>query len=351
MPNYNRLMLVGDIGEFELIDRLESSVRDRNAAQVKLLRCHGVQVELGIGDDAAAWSYPDSTVVGTTDSMVENVHFIVGKTPWRELGWKALASNLSDVGAMGCSPTFALVTLGLRGDIPVDGLIEMYGGMMDVMEQTGGALAGGDIVRSDTFFVSVALEGVSEPGAHVLRRDAARPGDAIAVTGHLGCSAGGLRLLLDDGAGQALDAATRRHLTSAHNRPQPRVAEGVALRRLGVKCAMDVSDGLTADLAKLCAASGLAACIEADKVPADSHLRAAFPNDWLQLALGGGEDYELVFCADDSAMNRVAEELGSGVKIIGRMDDGEPGVTVLDADGNEVVVGTSGWDHFSAQHG
>ena len=210
---------------------------------------------------------------------------------------------------------------------------------------------GGDIVRSDTFFVSVALEGVSEPGAHVLRRDAARPGDAIAVTGHLGCSAGGLRLLLDDVAAQVLDATTRRYLISAHNRPQPRVAEGVALRRLGVKCAMDVSDGLIADLAKLCAASRLAARIEADKVPAGSYLKAAFPSDWLQLALGGGEDYELVFCADDSTMNRVAGELGSGVKIIGRMNDGEPGVTVLDADGSEIVVGTSGWDHFSERHG
>ena len=150
-----------------------------------------VHVEVGIGDDAAAWSYTESKVVGTTDAMVENIHFIVGKMPWRELGWKALASNLSDVGAMGCSPTFALVTLGLRGDLPVPGLVEMYAGMMDVLELTGGALAGGDVVRSDTFFVSVSLEGIAEAGASVLRRDCAQPGDAIAVTGNLGSSAGG----------------------------------------------------------------------------------------------------------------------------------------------------------------
>ena len=344
-------MLVADIGEFELIDRLESSVRNRNCVQFDLLRDLGVSVELGIGDDAAAWSYPDSTVVGTTDTMVENIHFIVGKTPWRELGWKALASNLSDIGAMGCSPTFALVTLGLRSDIPIRGLIEMYDGMMDVLEHTGGALAGGDIVRSDTFFVSVALEGISESRTHILRRDAARSGDAIAVTGHLGCSAGGLQLILGESQAQGLDTAIRRHLISTHNRPQPRVAHGIALRKLGVRCAMDVSDGLIADLSKVCAASGLSALIEADRVPADSHLRTAFPTDWLRLALGGGEDYELVFCADDLTMENVISELGNCVTVIGRMADGEPGVTVLNSNGAEVVVETSGWDHFTAQHG
>ena len=349
--NYNRPMLVADIGEFELIGRLESSIRERNHRQIDLLREHGVHLVLGIGDDAAAWRYPESTVVSTTDTMVENVHFLVGRTPWRELGWKVLASNLSDVGAMGCEPTVALVTLGLRPDLPLNGLIEMYDGMMDVLECTGGALVGGDIVRSQTFFVSVALEGISESGAQVMRRDSARPGDAVAVTGHLGCSAGGLRLILGESASPHLDSTTRCHLTTAHNRPQPRVAEGIALRKLGVKCAMDVSDGLTADLAKVCAASNLSTRIEADKVPADAHLKQAFPTEWLQLALGGGEDYELVFCADDRTMESVISELGSIVRVIGRISDNGTGVTVLDADGDEVMVGTSGWDHFSRQHG
>ena len=171
------------------------------------------------------------------------------------------------------------------------------------------------------------------------------------MTGHLGCSAGGLRLILGESASPHLDSTTRCHLTTAHNRPQPRVAEGIVLRKLGVKCAMDVSDGLTADLAKVCAASSLSARIEADKVPADAHLKQAFPTEWLQLALGGGEDYELVFCADDRTMESVISELGSIVRVIGRISDNGTGVTVLDADGDEVKVGTSGWDHFSRQHG
>lgn len=344
-------MLVRDLGEFELIDRLESSIRVRNGAQIDSLRDMGVRVEVGIGDDAAAWSYPQSKVVGTTDAMVEDIHFIVGKMPWHELGWKALASNLSDVAAMGCSPTFALVTLGLRSDLPVSGLVEMYGGMMDVLELTGGILAGGDVVRSDTFFVSASLEGIAESCANVLRRENASPGDAVAVTGHLGCSAAGLRLILDERSDSEVPMETRCHLRKAHNRPVPRVAEGVALRRLGVRCAMDVSDGLTADLAKICDASGVAARIEADRLPADAHLKSAFPSDWLQLAVGGGEDYELVFCADDATMDKVIDELGSNVTVIGRMVDDEPGVTVLGRDGSQLLEGPSGWDHFSSQHG
>ena len=340
-------MFVANIGEFELIARLERSIRVRNAAQIERLRARGVRADLGIGDDAAAWSYPRGVVVATTDAMVENVHFTLGATPWRLLGWKALASNLSDVGAMGCAPTFALATLGLRADLPVDGLTEMYDGMMDALEYSGGALVGGDIVRSDTFFVSVSLEGLSAPDGATLRRDAARPGDAIGVTGHLGCSAAGLRLLLY-GDDAHLEDATRDHLVAAHNRPLPRVAEGTALARVGVRCAMDVSDGLAADLAKLCAASGVSARIEASRLPADVHLRTAFPQEWAPLALTGGEDYELVFTADAETMDAAKRELGAAVSVIGEIGAGA-GVTAVDADGREVALASGGWDHFAGQ--
>ena len=316
-------MFVADIGEFDLIDRLERSIHARNAAQVERLRARGVRAELGIGDDAAAWSYPRGTVVATTDAMVENVHFTAATTPWRRLGWKALASNLSDVGAMGCAPTFALVTLGLRGDLPVDGLIEMYAGMMDALEYAGGALVGGDVVRSDTFFVSVSLEGLSAPDGATLRRDAAKPGDSIGVTGNLGSSAAGLRLLLDPESptSRGIGDETRERLVSAHNRPLPCVSEGMALARIGVRCAMDISDGLVADLSKLCAASGVSARIETSRLPADRHLKTAFPNDWTRL------------------------ELGEAVSVIGEIGAGA-GVTALDGDGREVALDSGGWDHF-----
>ena len=373
---YNAAMLVRDIGEFELIALLESRIRERNRVQIGKLRTLGMEVELGIGDDAAAWRQTAARIVSTTDTMVEGVHFKTDTTPWGELGWKAMASNSSDVASMGCSPTLALVTLGLRGDVPVEGLLEMYDGMMEEREYAGGAIIGGDVVRSDTFFVTVALEGVCETGSHVLSRSAARVDDLIGVTGRLGSSAGGLALLLDMDTGRGVSDESRVHLIEAHNRPLARVEEGRMLRELGVRCAMDVSDGLTADLGKLCDASGVSAVVEADRLPADSHLKDAFPDRWREFALGGGEDYEIVFTADAEVMEAVSERLGEGVSIIGRIEKGngvEGGgaghpypnlppsrgkgllkpspVKVVDSNGSEIVVGSGGWDHFAGQHG
>ena len=374
---YNAVMLVRDTGEFELIALLEAQIRERNRAQIERLRPLGVEVELEIGDDAAAWTQQSVRVVSTTDTMVEGVHFKTETTRWPELGWKAMASNLSDVASMGCSPTLALVTLGLRGDIQVDGLKSMYDGIMDACEYSGGAIIGGDVVRSDTFFVTVALEGVCNAESNVLSRSAARVGDLIGVTGHLGCSAGGLKLLLDSEAGYRVSHESRSHLTAAHNRPLPRVAEGRMLRESGVRCAMDVSDGLTADLGKLCIASGVSAVVEAEKLPADRHLKDAFPDEWRDLALGGGEDYEIVFTADTATMQTASRRLGENLSIIGKIEKGMEDsshshtsphrtmgkgllptpmkhsneakphpVRILDADGQSLSIKSGGWDHF-----
>ena len=380
---YNAAMLVRDIGEFELIVLLEARIRGRNRVQIEKLRAIGVEVELDIGDDAAAWVQRRTRVVSTTDTMVEGVHFRTDTTPWGELGWKAMASNSSDVASMGCSPTLALVTLGLRGDIPVSGLVEMYDGMMEEREYAGGAIIGGDVVRSDTFFVTVALEGVCGAESAVMSRGAARVGDLIGVTGRLGSSAGGLTLLLDAEAGRGVSEEARAHLIQAHNRPMARVAEGIALRELGVRCAMDVSDGLTADLGKLCAASGVSAVVEADRLPAEGYLKEAFPSRWREFALGGGEDYEIVFTANADVMEKAAERLGEGMRVIGRIEDRDanhphpnlppsrgkglshttvspsrdrglsqsPRVRVLDSEGNEIAVGSGGWDHFGGRDG
>ena len=383
---YNAVMLVRDIGEFELIALLEARIRERNGARIEKLRGVGVEVELGIGDDAAAWRQGAARVVSTTDTMVEGVHFNTDTTPWGELGWKAIASNLSDIASMGCSPTLALVTLGLRGDIPVSSLEKMYDGMMEACEYGGGAIIGGDVVRSDTFFVTVALEGVCGVDTPVMSRRAARVGDLIGVTGRLGRSAGGLALLLDAEAGRGVSDESRAYLIRAHNRPTPRVAEGKALREIGIRCAMDVSDGLTADLGKLCAASGVSAVVEVEKLPVDDHLKRTFPDRWREFALGGGEDYEIVFTADAGIMAKAAERLGEGIRVIGRIEEegavgtGHPHpnlppsrgkglshtpevpprergfsqsvpVRVLDSEGNEIETGQGGWDHFAGQNG
>ena len=345
-----RAMLVRDIGEFPLIERLAESIKDDGDRLFQRIGESGYRLRLSIGDDAAAWESPSGTSVFTTDTMVEGVHFNLDNTGWHDLGWKALAVNLSDIAAMGCEPTYSLVTLGLRGDLPVNGLLQMYGGLIEVSERCGGAVVGGDIVRSPVFFVTVALLGrapEAEPkgASPILRRDAASPGDQVAVTGHIGCSAGGLRMMLN---GLGFDDAVAGHLTSAHNRPLPRIREGTLLVANGVRCAMDVSDGLVDDLGKICRAGGVGAVIHADQVPADDFLRRAYPDDWLDMALGGGEDYELLFTAPPDVMSRVTQLLETPVAIFGEIVSGGNDVLVLDGRGERVAVRSGGWDHFRA---
>ncbi|MCH7944756.1 MAG: thiamine-phosphate kinase, partial [Armatimonadetes bacterium] len=300
---------------------------------------------LAIGDGAAAWDGPSGVRVLTTDTMVEGVHFSLDYTGWRDLGWKSLATNLSDIAAMGCKPTYAIVTLGLRGDLPVEGLLDMYRGLMDVSKVHGGAVVGGDIVKSPVFFVTVALEGAA-PGkdAGILRRDAAKPGDLIAVTGHLGCSGGGLRMLMT--GADFPDAAASSHLRNAHNRPAPQVRAGLLMAEHGVTTAMDVSDGLINDLTKICAASNIGARLNADAIPADDILKTAYPDDWLSLALGGGEDYELLFTAPADVIEGLRPMLDVPISVIGEVVQGGGPVEIVDDSGNPMAVQHGGWDHF-----
>ena len=344
-------MQVSDVGEARLIETLAEIVSAGSDARVARLDSMGFRLLLPIGDDAAAWDDPGGQRVFTTDTLVEGSHFSLGRTGWEDLGWKAMAVNLSDVAAMGCAPLYLVISLGLQGDQPVEGLADMYRGMLEACQKSGGTIVGGDVVRSPVFFVSIAVVG-AKPDAKwggsvegsILTRSAARPGDMVAVTGSLGCSGGGLQMLLK---GLAFDEATSAHLKSAHNRPVPRVPQGMMLARHGVVAAIDVSDGLVDDLGKLCKASGVGALVHSDRVPADEYLRRAYPDDWLQLALTAGEDYELLFTAPPGVMDEVKLRADVPVSVIGEITQEPRGVTVLDSSGDAVIVERGGWDHFS----
>ncbi|MCA9880064.1 MAG: thiamine-phosphate kinase, partial [Thermomicrobiales bacterium] len=276
---------VSDIGEFGLIALLAAAlppdVRQSEALQ------------LGIGDDAAVWQpSPGATVVITTDSLVEEIHFRLDWTDWESLGHKALAVNISDLAAMGATPKLAVVTLGLRGSERVADLVALYAGMGDVAHRYGLVIAGGDIVRSP-HGLALHITALGELlGGERLTRSGAQPGDIIAVTGTLGASAAGLQLLADADARRR--AATADLLVQAHLRPEPRVALGQMLREQGATAAMDLSDGLLGDLPKILAASGVAAEIDLRDVPVAAAVRALFPEQWLTFATRGGEDYELL---------------------------------------------------------
>ncbi len=336
-------MRISDLGEFGLVELVQDWTRQSiRASEPDPSAVYRTVVDNG--DDGAAVTFVRAgvTELYTTDTMVDGVHFTSETTPWRDLGWKAIASNVSDVAAMGGTAALALITLGLPADTRVDDVKELYAGMTEICCEFGARVIGGDMVRSPVGFVTVALTGIATGKPMV--RTTARPGHLVGLTGSVGGSAGGLRAMLEK---EAVSGSAADQLVMTHRRPRPHVPEGQILVANGIDSAMDVSDGLADDLAKLCSASGVAANIWAEKVPAHPALQAVFPNDWLDLALYGGEDYVLLFTAQPEVMSAVMGLLPDGAAVIGEITDGTPGtVTVLEPDGTTRLRAGAGWDHF-----
>ena len=341
-------MQIQELGEFGVIDLLcHRVVQQRSGPN------HGADFSFKLtvdnGDDTAAWQIGNATELFTTDTVVEGIHFTRETTPWLDLGWKCIASNVSDIAAMGGLPMYALVTLGLPPETEVGDLEQLYQGMMEISNKHGVAIVGGDMVQSPIVFITVALTGIHADNP--MLRSTARPGDQVAVTGYLGGSGGGLRLMLGAGSDSILSREiseeAAEYLCSCHRRPQPAVAEGRTLSSSGVTTAMDVSDGLADDLSKLCRSSGLSARIFAEQVPVHPLLKQAFPDEYLDLALGGGEDYLLLFTDPPEVMARVMPQLPEGAAVVGQILDGDAGkVSVVDSDGSERPGSGAGWDHF-----
>jgi thiamine-monophosphate kinase len=342
---YNLGVKLSELGEFGLIDLLAEIVGAPQTADVLV----------GIGDDAACWWVEDGVQLATMDSMVEDVHFNLSTTTWRELGWKALAVNLSDIAAMGGNPRFALVSLGLPADTDVADIEELYRGMAELARAFNIVIVGGDVVKAPVVMMTVAVTGISRVD-QVLTRDAAVPGQLVAVTGNLGASAAGRAVLqgrieLDGRAVLRNDIEPSEEIAAvlreAHLKPNPRVGEGQALVRCGVKAAIDISDGLVSDLKKLCKSSGVGARIYTSQVPVQPMMAESFGDDAIMLALSGGEDYELLFAASQDTIGKVRGEMLCPVTAIGEIT-AEPGVEVLDGAGNQIAIGVGGWDHFTS---
>ena len=338
-----RAVKVREMGEFGLIDLLAGMATGGRRTSDASAR-DSFPIVVDTGDDTAAWRCGETTELWTTDTAVEGVHFTRRTIPWYDLGWKVMAANISDIASMGGLPLYALITLGLPSDQDVEDLQSLYSGMLDIGNEYGVAIVGGDMVRSTSVFVTVGLTGTCE-GAPMLRSNAGL-GELVGVTGCLGSSAGGLDLLMEQGS---TGGGASQYLVHAHRRPSPRISEGRAMARHGVTCAMDVSDGLVDDLSKLCRASGVSARVNANKVPVHPYLREMFPDSYLDKVLGGGEDYQLLFTAQEETMESVLRALPSQATVIGTVLDGPAGeVSVVDAATDRpVAVPQGGWDHFS----
>ncbi len=337
-------MKVSELGEFGLIDLLAKMVyaaQDKEAAAWQ-------QLILGIGDDAAAWHGDTSIQLATADSLIQDVHFSLDITSWEELGWRALAANLSDIAAMGGLPRYALVSLALPDHTEVEDVTALYRGMIELAQQFEVAIAGGDMSSAPLLIINITILGSTKSrDKHILTRSAAKPGEKVAVTGYLGGSAAGLEMLAKH---LQFDYEATASLKKAFLQPYPRIAEGQVLVEHRVRTAIDISDGLISDLRHICQASKVGAQIEVDHVPVQPAVKDNFGDRALELALSGGEDYELLFTASAEVIDRVKEAVSCPVTVIGEVMAEKAGeITLVDGKGNLVNLLKTGWEHFSGR--
>jgi thiamine-monophosphate kinase len=340
---------LGEIGERALLRHLQGRIPV------------GPGVVVGVGDDAAAVEAGPVALL-TTDTLVEGVHFRRDEAPPRLLGRKALTVNLSDVAAMGGIGRYATVSLCLPSDTTLGWVDSLYDGLLERAAESGVALVGGNVARSpEPIVVDVSLVG---DAGRLLLRAGARPGDRVVVTGRLGAAAEGLRLLAEgarldedgelvaagvwtESSRPAVVACLRAQLDP---RPPLALARSVAERGIA-RAGMDLSDGLSLDLAEMCGRGGVGAVIEAGAVPVDPRaagLERARGGDALGLALHGGEDYELLLAVEPGAVGEIGELArvwGVEVAAVGEFVEGEPALRLRDAQG-ERPLAPEGHDHF-----
>jgi len=328
------------LGEFGLINLIHSTI----TRYENFRRAPWQEVIVGIGDDAAAWQGDNHIQLATTDTLVQDVHFNLDVINWEELGWKALAVNLSDIAAMGGIPKYALVALALPGELEVEDISKFTNGMVHLARELRVAIVGGNVATAPNVIITVTIIGYSESEL-ILKRSTASPGDQIAVTGYLGLSAAGLEMF----KGKTIsDPKLHNVLRRAHFKPMPKVKEGQILVKQGVKTAIDISDGLIADLDHICESSKVNANIKVEQVPVHPVVTKNFPNHQ-ELALSGGEDYELLFTADEATIARVKQTLKCPVTVIGDIIEEKlpTRVTVVDSKGNIIPYKKGGWEHFT----
>lgn len=309
-------------------------------------------VRVGIGDDAAAWKTPTSHLsLITTDMLVDGTHFRLSGTTPDDLGRKALAVNLSDIAAMGGRPRVVVLALGLTPAIDEAWLIAFYRGIARLAGESGCAVVGGDIVRSTVLTIGVTVAG-DVRRTRMRLRSGAKAGDVLAATGALGLAAAGLRVL-EAGIAEKLDARDRDAVCGAYLRPLPRLREGAFLGgSVAVHAMMDISDGISSDVARMARSSGVDAVVDVRLLEVSGALRAAagaLKIDPYELMLHGGDDYELLLAVTRRAFRHVAGALkhrcGTSLSPIGRFESGAGVVWLEDAAGRH-PLDPRGYNHL-----
>jgi thiamine-monophosphate kinase len=321
-------MNLSQIGEFGLIRRIQKSLPPPFSA-----------VPLGIGDDAAAIdSSPENYLLITTDSLIENVHFDFAYSSYAQIGYKAVAVNISDIAAMGGIPRYFLISLGLTGSQNVADLDRLYRGLGKGGREARMDLIGGNTTSSkERFFLSLTVIG-EVPKKEMVTRAGARAGDALFVTGTLGNAAAGLEILK-----KGIDPKSY----------PTRWREGRLLAKKGIASAMiDLSDGLTSDLGHLADRSGVGAEVDWSRLPIAPSLRryaSRSGTDPVRYALDGGEEYELLFTVPEKKIKTLEKEIARGLiaaRRIGVIQEKKKGLTARELDGRLTRMAPGGYDHF-----
>ena len=327
-------LTVADIGEQELLAKL-----------------HRFCSPSIIGDDAAVINHwnPAALVI-TTDVLVDGVHFSDGMaqpnlhtTSPQDVGWRAVAANLSDLAAMGATPLGITVGLSLPPTVPVRWVEAVYEGLSDCLREYQTELWGGDVTHSCVVTIAITAVGEVQPD-RVIRRQNAKVGDAILVTGNHGASRAGLELLLHPERQSELNRVSCQTLMKAHQRPRPRLDVIPPLRELPRVGGMDSSDGLADAVLQICRASAVGARIDLELLPIPDEVL-----QWVSLAqarqwtLYGGEDFELVLTLPRDAAERLQQQLGINARIIGEITDDQEVKLLGDASNLDLSLGFQHW--------
>ena len=335
-------MTVDDLGEFGLIDRIIARLGEAAA----------LDIVVPPGDDAAVWAVDAGLAVATVDTLAEGTHWRRDTMSFADVGWRAVATSISDLAAMGAEPGYVLIAAELGADIEVDDVDAFTDGVAAACRRHAVRVAGGNVAAATTTSISTTAFGSATTDMdgvpQLLRRDAACPGDLVAVSGTPGAAAAGLALIE---AGRAAEQGAAP-LVEAHRRPPARLELGRAAVEAGVSCAIDISDGLLQDLGHVARASRVG--IEVDAVAVPLHLAAVellSAENALELALRGGEDYELALTAPAATLGALRPP-DTALTTIGRVVTAHPGeVVVLGSDGRPLAQPSGGWDQLRSTRG
>lgn len=334
-------MHLSEVGELGLIDQIK-----------KIVEVPAEGLLVGIDDDAAAFrNLPDSLTVISSDTLIEGVHFDLRYFDYHQLGWRAMAANLSDIAAMGAMPRYVVTSIGLPPNLSIDSVNEFYRGVKALAERFHTSVIGGDTVSSpDRIFIAITIIGhVNE--AKLTLRSGAQIGDCIFATGSLGSSQAGLKILNSGNSAnkEKFTSSVEKHLT-----PTPRINEARFLvEHFPIHSMIDVSDGLASEINHICKNSEVGAVISANKIFVDDEtndIAHLFGGNALDYALYGGEDFELLFTAPsdcaEKLQNSFQERFDLPCSKIGKITETGDGIHLETLDGHLIPIQSKGYDHF-----